>query len=120
MLIAAHREAGNDDAARRNAALDLTVDQRLEACRALAHAIGIRAALGIERDDVVPGAHHHAAVNRDGARRRVWKDKAQRQVGREAELGHDRFEIVAVGAQAVQPDDTADRILASRYFHAFR
>jgi hypothetical protein len=39
----------------------------------------------------------------------MGKDKANRQVGGQAQLGHDGLEVMAIGAQAVQPDNHRDR-----------
>ena len=63
----------------------------------------------LRREDVVPRAHAHAAVDRDRAHRRVRKHEAERRPRTVDELGHDRPEVVAVGAEPVQPEDRVAR-----------
>src|SRR5262249_20317630 len=55
--------------------------------------------------DVVPRAHARAAVDGDSLDRRVREDEAHRRRRRQRQLGHDRLEVVAVGTEAVKPDD---------------
>jgi predicted small lipoprotein YifL len=55
--------------------------------------------------DVVPGAHDHAAVDRDRDARRVGKHVTHVTGHALAELGDDGLEVVTVGAEAMQPDD---------------
>ncbi len=98
------REAGEHDLARRDAALDLARDQGLDAQRVLADAALVVPVAQVDVLDVVPRGHHEAVVERDGDRRRVREDETHAQARREAELGHDRLEVVSVGAEAVQPD----------------
>ena len=61
--------------------------------------------------------HGDAAIDRDGLHRRMRKNKSQRQCGGQAQLRHDRLEVVAVGAEAVQPDDAALRVFARNDFN---
>jgi hypothetical protein len=55
----------------------------------------------VEALDVVPGGHHPALVDRHRDRRRMREDEAG---VREAEVGDQGLEVVAVRAEAVQPD----------------
>ncbi len=59
--------------------------------------------------DVVPGAHDSAAVDRDRLHRGMGEDKAHAQRSRHPQLGHDRLEVVAVGAEPMEPDDGGAR-----------
>ena len=100
---AALREASQYDARRGDATGPLACDQRLDqglrradACRILAAAAHLQ--------DVVPRAHAHAHVDGHRAHGRVRKNEAQPGVRRQAQFRHHRFEVVAVGAQAMQPD----------------
>ena len=74
----------------------------------------------VETENVVPSAHGVAAVERDGPHRRVGEYEAQRTLVRSRELRHDRLEIVAVGAQAMQPDDAPGRIGTRLALDAFQ
>ena len=58
----------------------------------------------IERDDVVPGAHARAQVDRNRPDRSVRKYKAYRKAPGEPEFAHHRLEDGPVCAQPVQPD----------------
>jgi hypothetical protein len=73
----------------------------------------------VEAEDVVPGAHDVAAVDRHRTRRRVRKDVAHRPDGGELELVRDRNEVVAVGAEAVQDDDRGARRRSGLVFDRF-
>jgi len=55
--------------------------------------------------------HAHAAVDRHRLDRRVRKNEADCRRG-QPDFGHDRREVVAVGAQPVQPDDARRRVLS--------
>ena len=44
-------------------------------------------------------------IQRDGTRFGVRENEAHPRITRKSELGHDRLEVVTVGAKAVQPDD---------------
>jgi hypothetical protein len=46
----------------------------------------------------------HAGIDGDRPHRRVRKDEAHRRPLGQRQFGNDRFEVVAVGAEAVQPD----------------
>ena len=72
-----------------------------------------------EAEDVVPGAHDVAAVDRHRPRRRVRKDEAHRADGAEVELVRDRNEVVAVRAQAVQDDHGGARVGRGDEFDRF-
>ena len=111
-----HRPAlgktGQHDAFSRDAALLFPFQQSVNrGCRGL-HTDLILLAWQIEAEDVVPGAHAHAAVQSHRADRRVGKDKACAQRRRQVQFRHDRFEIMGIGAQAVHPDNAGmDRTL---------
>ena len=49
-----------------------------------------------------------------GLARRVREHEAQARRGRQLQLRHDRHEVVAVGAEAVQPDDARRRLRRGR------
>jgi hypothetical protein len=85
------------------AAGDLALDQPVDECDRLAHA-GSSSALGdLQAEDVVPGAHAHAAVDRHRAHRRVREHEAHRRPVRSPARARSARSR-AVGAQAVQPD----------------
>ena len=86
---------------RRDAPSRLALDERLHPLLRGADAVGVLPAV---IGDVVPGAHPEAAVDGDGLYRRVGEDEADARRGGQAQLGHDGLEIVAVGAEAVQPE----------------
>src|SRR5208283_6222377 len=54
---------------------------------------------------VVPGTHAHTVVDGHRAYRRVREHESGWHAGGQPQLRHDGHEIIAVGAQAVQPDD---------------
>src|SRR5690606_37102894 len=88
---------------------DLALDVRAHDVLGFANALFVLGAAAVESLDVVPGAHDESIVDRDGTLRRMWKYETNRRRARQAELGHDRHEIVAVGAQAMQPNDGRGR-----------
>ncbi|MND01129.1 hypothetical protein D3C83_199930 [compost metagenome] len=53
-----------------------------------------------------------AVVDRHRAHRRVRENEADRREPGQVQLVHDRHEIVAVGAEAVHPDDGGFGVLA--------
>jgi len=81
-------------------------------------AAGVFAGAGGEQRYVVPGAHGHAVIQRHRPHRRVRKDEAHGGRRRQAQFGDDGREVVAVGAQAVQPDHRAARVRGGFDFHA--
>ena len=101
---AALREAGEQDARCRDAARDLALDQRPDLRDRLRDAGFVGAVGKIEVGDVVPRPHARTVVDRDRAHRRVRKHEAQRGPVAAHQFRHDRREVVAVGAEAVQPD----------------
>ncbi len=102
-------ESCNCDPVGPHAAVLFAPDERIENLAARANTLFIGGTTAIEADDVVPGAHGHAAVDRHGPHRRMREHEPQRQRIRNPQLRHDRFEIVAIGAETVQPDDGARR-----------
>ena len=117
------RKAGDDDAMGRYAAPDFARDQFLAFTLAGAHAGLVFHAHQVGQLDVVPGAHHHAAVDRDRAHRRMRKHEAhpaaQAGQGVHVEFLDDRYEVVAIGTQAVHPDHRRGRGCAGDDFNAF-
>ncbi len=63
----------------------------------------------VETADVEPGAHGHAAVDGDGARRCMRQDETHPERGGKAERRHRGLEVMAIGAEAVQQDDAGTR-----------
>jgi hypothetical protein len=83
----------------------LPLDQRLDRLLGRANAIGIFPPLAMVVADVVPGAHHVAAVDRHRSLGRVGKHEPDAGARRQVKLRHDVDEIVTVGAEPVHPDD---------------
>ena len=73
----------------------------------------------VEAEDVVPRPHRHTAVDGHGPDRRMRKYEAQGPLVRAHQLRHDRREIMAIGAQAVQPDDSPGRLAAGFDLNGF-
>jgi hypothetical protein len=96
------------DAFGRDAAVDLARDERGDAARRILDPCLVLRVGRRQSVDVVPRAHRHVAVDRDGSHGRVREDEAHGEV-LEPELGHDGLEVVAVGAETVQPDDGGAR-----------
>jgi hypothetical protein len=111
---ARNRQAGCST--RPTAARDLALDQFAELADRDANAGFVLALRDLHAGDVVPGAHRHATVDRDRPHRRVRKHETQRRPGAIDELRHDRFEVMAIGAQAMQPDHGVTRIRRSFEF----
>jgi hypothetical protein len=63
----------------------------------------------IVAENVVPRAHHVAAVDRYRHRRCVRENVARRGRAQRFEFTHDRDEVIAVSAEAVQPDHAGRR-----------
>ncbi len=104
------REAGQDDARGRDAARFFAGDQRLDLQLRCAQAAFVFAPREVGGDDVVPRAHHVAAVDRHRHRVRMREHEADARQAGQVQFAHERHEVVAVGAQAVQPDDGDGRI----------
>jgi hypothetical protein len=94
-------ETGQDDSMARDAPRLLPLDERLDLLLGGADAGGVLAAIV---GDVVPGPHGEAAVDGDGLHRGVREHEAHAPRRGQAELRHDGLEVVAVGAETVQPD----------------
>jgi hypothetical protein len=107
---AALGEAGEHEPPGGDPAPALPREQRLDLSRRLAHPLLVLAAHARERADVVPRPHHVALVDGDRPERRVREHEADARARGQAELGHDRLEVVAVGAEAVHPDHGRRRI----------
>lgn len=58
----------------------------------------------IEREDVVPRPHGHAAIDRDGTHGRVWEREAPRTLCAPNDFGHHGNEVIPIGAEAVEPN----------------
>ena len=113
-------EAGQHDARSRCPTFDLAGDQRLDLLHRLLDPGRVGAVGEVHADDVVPGAHAHAAVDGHRPQRRVREHEAQRRPLRTHQLGHDRGEVVAVRAQAVQPQHRPCRRRAGFLFDALQ
>ncbi|KGW79267.1 hypothetical protein Y046_3856 [Burkholderia pseudomallei MSHR2990] len=102
---AALREARDEDSRRRDAAPVLLGDQAAHArARCVDPGFVDLAVHAFERQDVVPRAHHVAVVRGDRDLGRVREHEAHRRAVRDSQLGHERHEIVRVGAEAVHQD----------------
>src|SRR6185312_3715594 len=114
---AALRETGEHNLAARDATLVLASNERLDyAVRGTNSRFILRRA-ALDADDVVPRPHPIAVVERHRPHRRVWKYKTQGALTGTYELRDDRLEVVTVRAQAVHPDNRADRVRARFYFN---
>src|SRR5256885_9060660 len=96
---------------RRDPAPLLAGDERLDPRLRGAHACLVLASHAFHAVDVVPGAHHHAPVERHRLHGRVREDEADPRLLGQVECRDDGLEVVAVGAEAVQPDDARLRVL---------
>jgi len=65
----------------------------------------VLAAHAAQAGHVIPGAHDGAAVDGHGPQRRMREDEAHAEAVGEIQFGNDGLEVVAVGAEAVHPDD---------------
>ena len=101
---AALRKTREHDARSCNAALDLARNQRFDLLLRRADSFFIFAPQKIDVDDVVPRAHHRAAVDCYRHRRRMREDVAAGRRTKRLQLTHDRHEVIAVGTEAMQPD----------------
>src|SRR5699024_8208743 len=70
-------------------------------------------------ENIVPGAHGHAVVDRYRPDAGMGKKKPGGRQVIEIQLGDDGGEVVAVSSQAMQPDDGAGGIGAGLNFYAF-
>ena len=96
------RAPREDESPGRDAPLALPGDECLDAPLGGANAVGVLPRVAV---NVVPGGHHVAVVDGHCLHRSVREDEAGAEPRWEGQLGNDRLEVVAVGAQAVQPDD---------------
>src|SRR5436190_23393601 len=102
---AALREAGEHDAGAVDAARVFPVDEPADGIDRFSDAAGVLDGAAVDAGDVVPGAHLVTVVDGHRAHWRMRKDEAQRRHARLEQLRHQRLEIVAIGAEAVHPDD---------------
>src|SRR3954467_15187189 len=58
----------------------------------------------VEAEYVIPCAHHVAVIDRYRHRWRMRKYEADRRAAAQIEFAHDRHEVIAIRAQAMQPD----------------
>src|SRR5690554_636354 len=91
----------------REAALVLALNQSLQQPCTVANTLNVLLYTRAQRSDVVPRPHRHAAVQGHRSDRRMGKDETHIL---QAQLRHDRLEVVPVGTQAVQPDDGSTRL----------
>ena len=111
------RKPCDDDSTAVDAAFFLAFDQRLENRRAVLDACLVDGSFAVKRDDVIPGTHCHTAVDRHGTHRRMRKNESEAKRGRQPQFRNDRFEVMAVSAQPVQPDHRAGRRVAGLNFY---
>src|SRR3546814_18686963 len=96
------RETREDDAGSGNADRELPVEIAAHNLFGRAYAGVVLGIAGAEADDVVPGAHRHAAVERHRPHWCVRTDEADCRVARQIEGRHKTHELIACGAQALQ------------------
>ena len=89
---------------RGHAALAFGRDQLAHTVLGGADAFDVGQPLAVQRLDIEPGAHRHAAIERHRTHRRVREDEADAGVRGQAQFADDGHEVMAVGAQAMQPD----------------
>ena len=78
-------------------------------------------ALGqVGAEDVVPGRHAVAAVERDRDHRRVGKHEADRTDRRQIHFFHDRHEVIAVGAKAMHQQHGGSGLRSGLYFDGMK
>mmetsp|Transcript_40326 Transcript_40326/g.112116 ORF Transcript_40326/g.112116 Transcript_40326/m.112116 type:complete len:310 (-) Transcript_40326:365-1294(-) len=104
------RKAHQHDALRRHAALALAVHQGRDGRLRGPQASLVLAPDEVGAEDVVPGPHHIAAVDRHRPFRRMREHIAHRPDGAQVQLATDGHEVMPVGAQAVQHDDGRARV----------
>ena len=110
------REPGQHDPSGGDTALAFPGDQFPDLCIGAAKARRIFGGPAVQSLQIVPGAHGHAAVQGHGANRRVGEDKAPRAFTPPHDLGDDGLEIVAIGSEAMQPDDGGGGFCGGFYF----
>ena len=75
------REAGDNNPLGENASLDFALDQGIYRICGRQYPGLVHLAVDIHGKNVVPGGHHHAAVDGDGNLRGMGKHKAHIQPG---------------------------------------
>ena len=113
------RKAGHDDPPGRDSARDLAPDQRRGLIDAVRDTSLVVISVGGQAHDVIPSAHGHAAVDGHRTHRCVRKHITNGRPAGPGQFRHQRFEIVPVGAQAMQPDDRCRRLRAGVHFDGF-
>jgi hypothetical protein len=103
-----------------NAATKLAFDQHLQQAATRPYPCLILRPTALQGQDVVPGAHGHAAIDSHRADGRMRKYEAQADLAVETQLRHQWLEVVAVRAQPMQPDDTALRLGVAHDLNRFR
>jgi hypothetical protein len=98
------REACNHDSLRLDAARVLLLDVLIHRRRRFTNTDVVFLPVGTEARDVVPRTHDETIVDRDRPRRGVRKNEAHRHRCRQPQLLDDRHEVIAIRAEAVQPD----------------
>ncbi len=97
-------EARQQNVFRRHAPFDLFFHQLQQIVRGAQDAVHVYLRQQVHAVDVVPGRHDVATVHGDGNGRGIGKDEAQLPVRRQAQLGNDGNEVVAIRPQAMEPD----------------
>ncbi len=85
------------------------MDQRADGFRGFADAFEVLGGAAIDADDVVPGAHRVTIVDGHRPHGRVREHEAQWRDALVEQFRYQRLEIVAIGAQAVHPDNGVRR-----------
>ena len=102
---AALRKAGDRDARSSRRRARSRLDQRADRLRGGVDAVEVFGGTPVDADDVVPGAHLVTVVDGHRPHRRMREHESQHGHAVVEQFGHQRLEVVAVGAEAVHPDD---------------
>ena len=87
------------------AALQFALYQRLDRVRGVPYAGFVFKPLGLGAENVVPGRHDITTIQGHRNTRCMREHEADGRAGGQIELGHNGGKVVAVRAQAMQPDD---------------
>src|SRR6185295_1080384 len=102
---AALRKAGEQDVLAVDAAGVFAMDEPADRIGGFGNALEVLDRAPVDAGDVVPGAHLVTIVDGHRAHRRVREHEAQCGHALVEQLRYQRLEVVAVGAEAVHPDD---------------
>jgi len=96
------RESCQDGSFGRNV---LVVQKGADGPGRTSYSFGVVPLSRLEIPDVVPGSHHHSTVDGDWNGGRMGEYEPNAPFTWEVKHGDDRSEVVAIGAQSVEPDD---------------